>query len=216
MLFQYHSRRLVATAIVSIMAVGLLFAAPSAEAGIIYQQSPAANAGAQGSYGPARAFDDFKLTTAAKVTGVNWWGNNWGAADSFVIGFYLNNGSTIYPASTPFYETTVTATKDSGYFEADLPTPVDLPGNTDLWISIYDQSGQFDWLIASGASQPGSLGEGLSVQRWASGDRLGGFDNAFVLEGDPIGVPEPSTALLLAGGVFGLAGLARRRRARTM
>ncbi len=74
MSFQYHSRRFVATAIVSIMAVGSLLAAPSAEAGIVYQQTPAANWGAQGSYGPAHAFDDFKLTTAAKVTGVNWWG----------------------------------------------------------------------------------------------------------------------------------------------
>ncbi len=127
----------------------------------------------------------------------------------------MNNGSTFYPASTPFYETTVTVTNVGGHFEVDLPAPVDLPADTDLWVSIYAQTGQLNWLMANAATQPGSLGANLSVQRWADGDRLGGFDNAFVLEGDPNGVPEPSTALMLVGGLLGLAGLVRRRRVRT-
>jgi hypothetical protein len=225
------SRRPWAPAAAALFAiVGL--ASVQSEAAVILQQSPTLDGGGVTSdTASIRSFEDFRLTTAATVTDLQWWGsvtNVPGVYEplkgpiSFTISFYLDGPGGFVPAASAFSQQVVSAiggivAPDFGvaHFAAHLSAPVDLPSDTDLWLSIvghdlaggHDFAVPFTWGSASGDA-PNAPTPGLVASQADGGDPfLQGTRLSFVLESNSI--PEPATLTLLGTG---LAAVAMRRR----
>jgi hypothetical protein len=144
--FLRQNRRILAFIAVSAAAM-LSISAGQADAAIILQQPPRLDGAAaisDTSFGVA--FEDFRLTAPATITDVHWWG--WGSNAPgpmvFTISFHFDSPSTgLFPDLNAFSEQVVTATVElsdptwhAAHFTAHLDTPVELPANTDIWISI--------------------------------------------------------------------------------
>lgn len=223
-------RRFAASAAAVLLGAALFIASP-ARAGIVLQQSPTLSGGGVTSdTASIRSFEDFRLSAAATITDIRWWGSVTripGVYDplsgpmAFTISFYANDG--IFPSSTPIYQQVVSATGSDAspmygvfQFDAHLSTPVDLAGGEVLWISIagHDLAAghsfaiPFEWGSAT-ADAPGALLPGIAASQFPGSDPfLQGTRLAFVLESNPI--PEPGTLSLLGLGVVGLAFVRRR------
>jgi PEP-CTERM motif len=226
------SRRLWTPAVAALFAfIGTV--SGQAEAAVILQQSPTLSGGGVTSdTAVIRSFEDFRLTAGAQITDLQWWGSVTNVPGiyeplngpiSFTIAFYLDGPGGFVPAASAFSQQVVSATgaivaPDFGvaHFAAHLTAPVDLPSNTDLWLSIvgHDLAGghafavPFTWGSASGDA-PNAPTPGLVASQFDGSDPfLQGTRLSFVLESNPI--PEPATLTLLGAGLAAMA-LGRRR-----
>jgi hypothetical protein len=182
--------------------------------------------------------DNFDLSQAILVDGVNWQGfyldintagNNPPAPDttSWEISFWSDSGgqpgvllqsetvalanvlSTVVGNTTFNLPPLVTVTVLD--FEADLTTPfLTQPGEV-YWLSVLSNSPTFNPLWAW---FQGTGGDGITIQdQLLVGTRfIRPEDRAFSLEGRV--VPEPSSLVLAAAGLAGLAVCVRKRLAR--
>lgn len=226
------SRRMLASAVAALFAV--IGTVPGqAKATVLLQQSPTLEGGGVTSdTAVMRSFEDFRLTTAAQITDLQWWGSVTNVPGiyeplngpmSFTIAFYLDGPGGFVPAASAFSQQVISTTgaivaPDFGvaHFAAHLATPIDLPSNTDLWLSIvgHDLAGghdfaiPFTWGSASGDA-PNAPTPGLVASQFDGSDPfLQGTSLSFVLESNPI--PEPATLTLLGAGLAAVA-LGRRR-----
>lgn len=179
--------------------------------------------------------DNFRLTSDALVSKINWVGaysvSSDGERPTFEIGFYEDffglPGLEI--SSISGVAATETPLPDEGYFlySTIITTPVALMGNTNYWISVMANVPQVDddwgWAITNADVNPllrGSVQtyEGVFYQypsTVVNGQVLNfpTVDFAFSLEGSGSAViPEPMSALVFAGLLGGMA-IYRRKKA---
>jgi hypothetical protein len=178
--------------------------------------------------------DNFRLTSDALVSKINWVGaysvSSDGERPTFEIGFYEDffglPGLEI--SSISGVAATETPLPDEGYFlySTIITTPVALMGNTNYWISVMANVPQVDddwgWAITNADVNPllrGSVQtyEGVFYQypSTVNGQVLNfpTVDFAFSLEGSGSAViPEPMSALVFAGLLGGMA-IYRRKKA---
>jgi hypothetical protein len=178
--------------------------------------------------------DNFRLTSDALVSKINWVGaysvSSDGERPTFEIGFYEDffglPGLEI--SSISGVAATETPLPDEGYFlySTIITTPVALMGNTNYWISVMANVPQvvddWGWAITNADVNPllrGSVQtyEGVFYQypSTVNGQVLNfpTVDFAFSLEGSGSAViPEPMSALVFAGLLGGMA-IYRRKKA---
>jgi MYXO-CTERM domain-containing protein len=183
----------------------------------------------------ATAYDNFRLSSAASITGVNWQGGYFGPPiqgpiTAFTLTFWSDNsgqpGTPLLSEKIPSNanETFVGTEPSTGAggqdlvfnYSTNLPTAFDALANTNYWLSIvpdlvFDQNpnpafGQWGWHTGIG-------GDGTSMQDFFNFG-TGGFDRftnpndlAFTLTGTvtPAAVPEPAS--LAVWGLLGLGAL---------
>ena len=179
--------------------------------------------------------DNFRLTSDALVSTINWVGaysvSSDGEGPTFEIGFYEDffglPGLEI--SSISGVAATETPLPDEGYFlySTNIATPVALMGNTNYWISVManvpKEVDDWGWAITDADVNPllrGSVQtyEGVFYQYPSTvvNGRVLNFptvDFAFSLEGSGSAViPEPMSALVFAGLLGGMA-IYRRKKA---
>ena len=177
--------------------------------------------------------DNFRLTSDALVSKINWVGVypnlDAGIEPTFEIGFYEDGSGgmpgTMIGTTLAGVTATENAQSDPGYFlySANI-APVALMGNTNYWISVMANVPQVDddWGWAITNADVDSLLRG-SVQTYKGvfyqypstvvNVQFPTVDFAFSLEGSGSAViPEPMSALVFAGLLGGMA-IYRRKKA---
>ena len=207
------------------MALGLslLGAAGAANAGALYQQAwdgssnfyaSQNDSGSNGNF--ATVADDFKLSSASTVTGVEFVGAFFNPAtamtiNNFTINFYADNagkpGAQVGTASGA--PTVVSLGSPGGYPTADYTVGV---GSLDLnagayWVSIVpDLTFPPQWGIGTSAT-----GNNNAQQTFFGTTTDLGINAAFSIDGTA-GVPEPASWALMLLGVSGVGAALRTRR----
>ena len=177
--------------------------------------------------------DNFRLTSDALVSKINWVGLysylDAGIKPTFEIGFYEDGSGgmpgTMIGTTLAGVTATENAQSDPGYFlySANI-APVALMGNTNYWISVMANVPQevddWGWAITDADVNPllrGSVQtyEGVFYQYPSTvvNVQFPTVDFAFSLEGSGSAViPEPMSALVFAGLLGGMA-IYRRKKA---
>jgi hypothetical protein len=164
--------------------------------------------------------DSFALPQAAAVQTVHWWGayaNNDMPTDNFTLRFFADAGGN--PAITPFVDMAlagVTRTATTLHdnlgdpifeYQATLPTSVLADGVTTYYVSLVNNTGDWDW-VGSGPGAHWARPDDASA--WTVSSNSTAF--AFELLGTP--VAEPATLLPLAIGAVGMLAWSGQRRRR--
>lgn len=171
---------------------------------------------------PQQVADSFILAAGfTTITDIHWWGC-YGTitpeGDDFTIRIFENDVDR--PAATPLVEMLSvnvgrepTGLEQGGgpsYFYSLYVSPIVLSADTTYWLSIVNDTSVVGASVAWGWLQDSDSG----VLSWRPEDaeswRVAEGDTAFYLTNDEI-VPEPSTMVLLALGIAGIAGRAARR-----
>ncbi|MGB9407868.1 MAG: PEP-CTERM sorting domain-containing protein [Terracidiphilus sp.] len=190
---------------------------------------------------PLVGYDDFTLTSAATIKGVEWWGsyfsaNDASSPDAFTYDIQMNNGSDTHPAGeiqsgslTGLLRTDTFTTIADGqeiYKYDAVPSPLITLGAGSYFLSIvettalYTASSGTNAFLWDSASQFSTEDDGTGgvfsynagLDSWLN---YGGLDLAFNLTGDTVTtapVPEPATLTLLGLGLAGLIGRRIHRR----
>lgn len=199
------------------------------QATAIIDQSNDRTGGQPSSVYLAQSFDDFKLSDAATINHVTFWGEQFiYAPETFTIAFYNIDPATdgLPDLLHPIYSADLTLSMADAYdqrFEADLLDPALLPKNQTIWFSVKahgDNGTGFFWeQSADPAPHPGFDGWDYSLAYWPGEDFpdhwVAGVNMAFKLDGDIIASPSPEPvgwAMMVCG--FGAIGAAMRRHRR--
>lgn len=198
-----------------------------AQAGVIYEQAlnTIDNFGFPSNTGSTQAADNFSLVDQTRLESIKWYGSYQGLApgpidagtlDTFEISIFESLGSTaafslssssvtrseLTPGQTDFYQMTIYE------YEVLLSGGWDLAAGDYLLSISNSNTAFFDWFWSD--SSAGADGvvyyRDFSTDPWDvdifnNPDEL---DAAFVLSGEHIAVPEPTTPLLLLAGVLAL------------
>jgi hypothetical protein len=187
-----------------------------------------------------QAYDDFTLSSASTITGIEWWGfyfpgNTPPATDAFMYDIQSNPGGGGGPSGditsgslgdgspidTGSYATTTSGTLE--FYEYSAAVNIALPAGA-YFLSIDDTASNpgnvFCW--ATTPESPTDIWDIYSGSTWESqlayyGDTGYGLEGAaFNLTGESSGatVPEPATMTLLGLGLAGLATKVARRKNR--
>ena len=220
------------------LAVAAATTTPS-HADTLISQPTIYNPPAMTSSGGSTAYDDFRLDNPALVTTLTWWGQASSDASTFRISFLgTRNGNEPDPTNRYFDQTlSVTGTDEQPFMLGDrteyyvtrysvtFDLPVYLPGDTDLYVSVYATDSDYGWGWALSDSDPGKgaidrdcvdAGYGACFVGENSGELFGGSYNlAWQLDGTAASAPETATWMMSIIGFGGIGGLVRRDRSRT-
>jgi hypothetical protein len=180
--------------------------------------------------GHMQMVNGFTSAYAGRITGISWWGKRQSAPPSSSASFNAKDFSVeIYadeagrPSESPLY---VAATnrritpsprirENPILYQYNLALPGDLrvARGQQLWLSVYqptDETFPFVWSNAtpsSGSPLPETYLRQVGTATWQTTAFLSGVDLHFQIE---VAVPEPTTGLLFAGGLFPILRRVRR------
>ncbi len=214
-------------ALVAVMAMLLMFAAPSWGAQVlVYAQNPDYNGLYASQNDPstfgafAQSYDNFTLASATSLTEVQWVGGYYnpqtlGPISSWFVGFYADNAGQPGALLSSF---AISGNAGETFLQNDsLGDPNYLytaavsfaaGGGTTYWLSVVPTVAfppQWGW----GTS---SQGDGVAWQNYFGTGSQIPSDLAFALyKTQQTGVPEPGSLVLLGSGIVGIAATLRRK-----
>lgn len=195
---------------------------PLTVSAVVLEQAPLDNGDGSLSVGPSGvqiATDDFQFASDVQLTNVRWWGSYDPAApvtESLTVRIFADDGFG-NPQSSFLFESVFSDTGDSSggltdlfggtVYQYDLGVNQVLQGNTNYYLSIFNNDGNQDWYWLESAT-----GNNTGWSRAADGDAWN-FDSATLnmsFQLTAISIPEPFTLSLMLLPLLWLAGLARR------
>jgi hypothetical protein len=189
-----------------------------------------------------QTFDNFELAQGGRINGITWQGLYWDFTTtqnnppapnttSFQLSFYADNGGVpgallssqvLTNVTSQFVAPAVFGPDNQGNldnvnvtsFNGTLSQPFLAPAGTPLWLSVVSNSTSFPpaFIWDSGT---GGDGQSFQTDFFTGASSPQARDRTFALEGDVVGIPEPSSLSLLALGGLGLAGWRRWKRRAT-
>lgn len=198
---------------------------PLTASAIVLEQAPLDSGDGSLSVGPSGvqiATDDFQFASDVQLTKISWWGSydsTAPATESLTVRIFADDGFG-NPQSSFLFESVFSGTGDSSggltdlfggtVYQYDLGVNQVLQGNTDYYLSVFNNDGNQGWYWLESAT-----GNNTGWSRAADGDAWS-FDSAtlnmsFQLTADTISIPEPFTLSLMILPMLWLAGLARRK-----
>jgi len=211
-----------------LVALTLFFATTVFADVILYMQPPTfdgtfyASQNDSGGYGNfAQMYDNFKIyshTDTYRLDDVEWFGGYWNGAGNSITGWTISiyadaantPGSALwsryFPVSYPNYMESCFYPNSTCAYDVDLIAhgPY-LHPNTQYWLSVLpDLAFPPQW-----GSGTGMMGDSLSYQYFFGSMSPVHADMALNIQGVPS--PEPTTLLLVGGGVLGMAARLRRK-----
>jgi hypothetical protein len=218
------------TSIVALAASLLFGAAHRLQAATIYDQTTDGTAGGFFS-DPNTGFtvlDDFTLGSGATIQSISWVGgvsNLTNPVTGFTISIFASTTSSCdgsepsCPTGSALYSTTISNNANQSFLKTDAfnfsiynyATNINFSasGSTEYWISIVANIAPgTGWIWES--SNTGTPADGFSYQPPCPNCAIA-VDEAFALSDTPLSsVPEPSSTMLVSGGLALLAFAARR------
>lgn len=200
---------------------------PLSASAVILEQAPLDGGDGSLSVGPSGvqiATDDFQFANDVQLTNIRWWGSYDPAApatESFTVRIFADDGFGNNPESSFLFESVFSGTGDSSggltdlfggtVYQYDLGVNQVLQGNTNYYLSVFNNDGNQDWYWLESAT-----GNNTGWSRAADNDDWNfdaqTFNMSFQLTADTVAVSisEPWTLPLMILPMLWLAGLVRK------